>query len=108
MRDCLVIINNDKTIDINCPDQYTGEHNATRLVITLNDELTDKNISYYTLCFTPGAGNANPCDKRLLSDAITEDSSNGYADNGIIYFTVPKPLTQFSTLDVIVFIYNRI
>lgn len=100
MRDCLILINNDGTVETSCAQQYIGEHAATRLVITLNDELTADGISYHTLCFNMGAYNANPFKIKFCSDIITESSDNGYIQDGIIYFTLPKALTQCRNLTV--------
>lgn len=100
MRDCLIHINNDNTVDVSSVNQYIGEHAATQLVITLNDELCAKDVSYYTLVFSIGCGNANPGGIKFSSDAISEASAYGQAQDGTIYFALPKALTAFSTLGV--------
>ncbi len=98
MRDCLVSINNNGSVDISCDNQYTGEHAATRLVITLNDELSSPDISYYTLVFNTGANTLNPYNIKFSSDAIHESSDYGIIENGIIYYTLPQALTPCGTL----------
>ena len=100
MRECLITINNDSTVDVSSVNQYIGEHTATLLVITLNDELNDSTISYYTLCFCAGTNSTNPYLIKFSSDAITDKSAYGYADGGKIYFALPKPLTLCSTLSI--------
>lgn len=100
MRDCLIHINNDNTVDVSSVNQYIGEHAATRLVIELNDELSASGIRYYTLSFGTGAARLNPYLIKFSSDVITDQSPYGYTDDGKIYFVLPKALTLFSTLEI--------
>ncbi len=100
MRDCLIHINNDNTVDVSSVSQYIGEHAATQLIITLNDELNTKGIHYYTLSFGMSTDFPNPYLIKFSSDAITDKSVYGYADEGKIYFVLPKALTLFSTLQI--------
>ena len=100
MRDCLIRINNDNTVEINSVNQYIGEHAATRLVIELNDELCNSGIRYYTLSFGTGSTRLNPYLIKFSSDIITDLSPYGYTDGGKIYFVLPKALTLFSTLEI--------
>ncbi|MBR6635239.1 MAG: hypothetical protein IKL41_06420 [Clostridia bacterium] len=100
MRDCLIHINNDNTVDVSSVSQYIGEHAATQLIIALNDELNTKDIHYYTLSFGMCTDFPNPYLIKFSSDAITDKSAYGYADEGKIYFVLPKALTLFSTLQI--------
>ena len=100
MRDCLIHINNDNTVDVSSVSQYIGEHAATQLIITLNDELNSSGIHYYTLNFGMSTDFPNPYLIKFSSDAITDKSPYGYADGGKIYFVLPKALTLFSTLQI--------
>ena len=99
MRECIVTLNSDNTVDISTVCQYIGEHAATQLSIVLSDELCAEDVSYYTLCFNAG-GAANPYRVKLCSDAITASSAYGRAEDGVIYFALPKALTGFSTLEI--------
>ncbi len=100
MRECLVTINNDSTVEVNSVNQYIGEHTATLLVIALNDELKYTGIRYYTLSFCMGSDNVNQYRIKYSSDTITDKSPYGYAEGGKIYFALPKSLTLCSTLSI--------
>lgn len=100
MRDCHITINNDNSVDVSSVSQYIGEHAATQLIITLNDELNSSGIHYYTLSFGMSTDFPNPYLIKFSSDAITDKSAYGYADSGNIYFVLPKALTLFSTLQI--------
>ena len=66
----------------------------------LNDELSTKDISYYTLSFSVGTNLLNPHLVKFSSDAITDKSAYGYTDGNEIHFVLPKSLTLFSTLQI--------
>ncbi len=100
MRDCFITINNDGTVELSAVSQYVGEHAATRLVITLNDELAEEGVSYYTLGFNMTANSLNPFNVKFCSDMITAETENGYIENGTIYFVLPKALTLCTGLTV--------
>lgn len=96
MRDCTVKIDNNGKVTVTQPIEYIEEHSATQLVITLNSELKDSSVSYYTLCFKPGAALKNPPDIKITSDMISASQTS----NGIIRYTLPSELTCFGSLDV--------
>lgn len=102
MREYNVIItedNNGVYADIISPPiHFTGENNATELIITLNEELTDSSIEYYTLAFSIGFKNKNCEHLTALSDVITAESSPGYISDGVIHYPLRGALTCFSSL----------
>lgn len=95
MRICQVLINNDGTVSVADAIDYVGEHCATQLSITLNSELSDSSVSYYTLCFRPGAALRNPPQCKLTSDMILRSD---ISDNNLNY-KLPAALTCFGSLD---------
>ena len=70
MRNCNIKIGNDGQVTVTQITEYIEEHGATQLVITLNNELKNDSISYYTLCFKPGAALKNPPEAKITSDMI--------------------------------------
>lgn len=94
MRNCSIHINNDGSVNVNDCVDYVGEHRATELSIQLNSELTSDTISYYTLCFKPGAALKNPPSCKLTSDIIPKPETN------ILSYRLPAALTCFGSLDI--------
>ncbi len=94
MRDCNIKIGNDGQVTVSQVTEYIEEHSATRLVITLNNELKTDSISYYTLCFKPGAALKNPPDIKITSDMINTEP------NGTLTYPLPSELTCFGSLDI--------
>ncbi len=94
MRDCNIKIGNEGQVTVSQVTEYIEEHSATRLVITLNNELKAEIISYYTLCFKPGAALKNPPDIKITSDMINAES------NGTLTYSLPSELTCFGSLDI--------
>lgn len=94
MRNCNIKISNDGQVTVSQVTEYVEEHGATQLVITLNNELKSDSISYYTLCFKPGAALKNPPDVKITSDMIE------LSDDGTLTYPLPSSLTAFGSLDV--------
>lgn len=95
MRICQIKINNDATVTVTDAHDFIGEHRATQLSIMLNSDLTNSSISYYTLCFKPGAALRNPPHCKLTSDMIPTTS---VSKNALTY-RLPAALTCFGSLD---------
>ncbi len=91
MRDCNVTLSGNSA-EVSQVTEYINEHSATRLLISLNDELKASEISYYTLCFKPGAALKNPPNIKVTTDMLV-------AENGTIAYPLPQALTQFGSLD---------
>ena len=100
MRNCNITINNDGSVAVSNFGGYIEEHSATTLVITLSDELKSDTVSYYTLCFKPGAALKNPPNIKITTDMITADTTTGTAVDGVISYPLPYELTRFGSLDV--------
>lgn len=94
MRSCNIKIGNDGQVTVSQVKEYIEEHGATQLVITLNDELKAADISYYTLCFKPGAALKNPPDVKITSDMLR------LSQGDILVYTLPSSLTVFGSLDI--------
>ena len=96
MRTCSIQLNNDGSVNVSDCVDYVGEHRATQLSVQLNSELTADSISYYTICFKPGAALKNPPSHKLTSDMIPKTDLN--ADT--LSYRLPAVLTCFGSLDV--------
>lgn len=102
MRDIKITILSDGTAQIEEPFCFCGEHNASRLCITLNDELkTD--ASYYLLSF-----DVYGLSRRIVSNIISgANSTPAYVTGGVIYCPLPEALTSTGELTVQVEAHKR-
>lgn len=102
MRDIKIKILSDGTAQIEEPFCFCGEHNASRLCITLNDELkTD--ASYYLLNF-----DVYGLSRRIVSNIISgANSTPAYVTGGVIYCPLPEALTSTGELTVQVEAHKR-
>ncbi len=96
MRDITVKILSDGTAQVTEPTSFSGEHNATRLCITLNDELASSDYSYCILSFDVyGLG------RKIISNIIEDGSSTpAYRQGNVIYCPLPEALTSTGELSV--------
>ena len=91
MRECKVTLNGNSA-EVSQVCEFVSEHSATKLVVVLNDELKSSDISYYTLCFKPGAALKNPPEVKVTTDMLK-------AENGSLTYPLPQTLTRFGSLD---------
>ncbi len=90
MRDIRVTLQPDGAAAVEGFSGYAGEHNATRLLIELNEELSDAGICFHTLCFDLyGLGR-----KAVSGNIYAGEGGSAYRQGLTLVFELPEALTS--------------
>ena len=96
MRDVTAVLAEDSLARIEGAAGFTQEHNATRLIVRLNEALASPEIDYHILCFDIGIGN------KAVTNNIYGDAGDApaYRDGDCLICPLPEALTSAGEVGV--------
>lgn len=96
MRDVTAVLAEDSLAHIEGAAGFTQEHNATRLIVRLNEALASPEIDYHVLCFDIGIGN------KAVTNNIYGYAGDApaYRDGDSLICPLPEALTSAGEVGV--------